>query len=159
MIGKRILDNEAANLGFEIKKFLSDNGIFVSAEFKGDLTRRNQTLRLSGVGAHHQNGPIIIEDHYDDIEVLKVIPGPEPSGIPIKRERQVKFKEDPTTLQSPSRSPPIPLLEQVVNTENQGRGKRIRKPNPHIFHKDYEFLAMNDSVGASRRHPSCKSVN
>ena len=56
LVGKRILDNEAASLGFEIKKFLSDNGIFVSKEFKGDLVRRNQTLRLSGVGAHHQNG-------------------------------------------------------------------------------------------------------
>jgi len=56
LVGKRIFEREANDLGFKIKHFRADNGVFTSEEFKKDLTLKNQTLNFSGVGAHHQNG-------------------------------------------------------------------------------------------------------
>jgi hypothetical protein len=56
LLGKRLLEREAHTLGFKIKSFVSDNGIYKSKEFRDDLQRKNQTIRFSGVGAHHQNG-------------------------------------------------------------------------------------------------------
>ena len=56
LVGKRLLEREAAENGTVIRAFQADNGIFTSSEFKADLERKQQSLRLSGVGAHHQNG-------------------------------------------------------------------------------------------------------
>ena len=56
LMGKRILEREACQLGIKVSSFLSDNGVFRSAEFRRDLDCKNQSIRFSGVGAHHQNG-------------------------------------------------------------------------------------------------------
>ena len=56
LMGKRIVEREARQLGIKVSSFLTDNGIFKSQEFRQDLDRKNQTIRFSGVGAHHQNG-------------------------------------------------------------------------------------------------------
>ena len=54
--GKHALEREADDLGFRIRSFVSDNGIFTSKDFQLDLQQRQQPLHLSGVGAKHQNG-------------------------------------------------------------------------------------------------------
>jgi hypothetical protein len=40
----------------KLQSFRADNMPFNSKEFKSDLVTKGQTLSLSGVGAHHQNG-------------------------------------------------------------------------------------------------------
>eukprot|EP00804_Cyclotella_cryptica_P013428 CCRYP_005167-RA/>CCRYP_005167-RA protein AED:0.30 eAED:0.34 QI:0/0/0/1/0/0/3/0/603 len=47
---------EAADVGATIKAIHTDNGVFNSALFRSHCKDRNQGLRFSGVGAHHQNG-------------------------------------------------------------------------------------------------------
>ena len=54
--GKMLLESEAAIVGITIKQYYSDNGVFSSNEFREHCTHLGQTLRFSGVGAHHQNG-------------------------------------------------------------------------------------------------------
>jgi hypothetical protein len=56
LIGKRMLEREARDLGFKLQGFLADNGVFKADEFQEDVHRKNQSIRFSGVGAHHQNG-------------------------------------------------------------------------------------------------------
>jgi hypothetical protein len=46
----------AQTCGHRIRSFRADNMPFDSREFKADLITKGQTLYLSGVGAHHQNG-------------------------------------------------------------------------------------------------------
>jgi hypothetical protein len=53
---KQMVEAEANDLGFRIKGYHSDNGIFASAEFKEHCTSQGQSLDFCGVGAHHQNG-------------------------------------------------------------------------------------------------------
>eukprot|EP00804_Cyclotella_cryptica_P004235 CCRYP_014567-RA/>CCRYP_014567-RA protein AED:0.52 eAED:0.62 QI:0/0/0/1/0/0/2/0/234 len=52
--GKMLLESEAADVGVTIKQYHSDNGVFISAEFREHCTRLGQTLCFSGIGAHHQ---------------------------------------------------------------------------------------------------------
>eukprot|EP00804_Cyclotella_cryptica_P001528 CCRYP_003749-RA/>CCRYP_003749-RA protein AED:0.13 eAED:-0.00 QI:0/0/0/1/0/0.33/3/0/1355 len=54
--GKMLLEAEAADVGVTIRQFHSDNGVFSSNAFREHCARLGQTLRFSGVGAHHQNG-------------------------------------------------------------------------------------------------------
>ena len=54
--GKLLLEREAADVGVTIKAIHTDNGVFNSALFRSHCKDRNQGLRFSGVGAHHQNG-------------------------------------------------------------------------------------------------------
>ena len=56
LVGKRRLDREARELGFRIKRFNADNGIFRAQEFLQDLALKDQKIHFSGVGAKHQNG-------------------------------------------------------------------------------------------------------
>ena len=56
LVGKRLLEREAVQHGISIKGFLTDNGVFTSKESTEDLERKQQTIKFSGVGAHHQNG-------------------------------------------------------------------------------------------------------
>ena len=56
LIGKRILEREADNIGFRVKGFLADNGIFTSAGFRAYMERKLQAINFYAVGAHHQNG-------------------------------------------------------------------------------------------------------
>ena len=49
-------EREARQYGVFIKHYHSDNGIFTAAAFQNELQKQDQTLRLAGVGAHHQNG-------------------------------------------------------------------------------------------------------
>ena len=51
-----LLESEAANVDVTIKQYHSDNGVFSSVEFCKHCTHLGQTLRFSGIGAHHQNG-------------------------------------------------------------------------------------------------------
>eukprot|EP00804_Cyclotella_cryptica_P011187 CCRYP_007719-RA/>CCRYP_007719-RA protein AED:0.37 eAED:0.29 QI:0/0/0/1/0.5/0.33/3/0/977 len=52
--GKMLLESEAADVGVTIRQFHSDNGVFDSTEFCEHCARLGQTLRFSGVSAHHQ---------------------------------------------------------------------------------------------------------
>ena len=54
--GKHLFEREALTCGREIKNYRGDNGVFKTKEFINDLEQRRQTIRYSGVGAHHQNG-------------------------------------------------------------------------------------------------------
>jgi hypothetical protein len=56
VISKRAFERAAKSCGVKIKMYHGDNGIFKSAEFQDALTKLEQHLKLSGVGAHHQNG-------------------------------------------------------------------------------------------------------
>jgi len=40
----------------EVKRYHSDNGVFVAAEFRADCASKHQQQTFSGVGAKHQNG-------------------------------------------------------------------------------------------------------
>jgi hypothetical protein len=53
---KRFFDRLARTFGVSVDSYHGDNGIFVSREFRLDLDEHEQTISLSGVGAHHQNG-------------------------------------------------------------------------------------------------------
>ena len=50
------LESYARDVGFKIKRYHSDNGIFSKAEFTAHCDRNNQKYDFSGVGAHFQNG-------------------------------------------------------------------------------------------------------
>ena len=54
---KLIFEREASLLGNKVDSYTTDNGVYTSKEFTKELERNQQTIRLSGVGAHHQNGP------------------------------------------------------------------------------------------------------
>ncbi len=44
-------------MGVTIRHYSSDNGVFRAEEFGRSLKEKGQTIRHSGVGGHHQNGP------------------------------------------------------------------------------------------------------
>jgi hypothetical protein len=52
--GKQFIEDEAKSLGFKIKSYHSDNGIFTSEEFQQHCRLQNQTISFCGVGAKHQ---------------------------------------------------------------------------------------------------------
>ena len=52
------LEALARDEGFRIKEYHSDNGIFLSAEFKSHCDRNQTKYSLSGVGAKHMNGVV-----------------------------------------------------------------------------------------------------
>ena len=56
LMGKRILEHDAADHNIVLRNFQADNGVFASEEFRNDLKVKRQKLRFCGVGAHHQNG-------------------------------------------------------------------------------------------------------
>jgi hypothetical protein len=53
---KRAFEREAKLCGVRIQTYHADNGIFKSQEFTSDLLRLDQTITLSAVESHHQNG-------------------------------------------------------------------------------------------------------
>jgi hypothetical protein len=55
LLSKAQFEHEAQTHGIHIKKYHTDNGIFVSEAWKEHLHGLQQTQRLSGTGAHHQN--------------------------------------------------------------------------------------------------------
>ena len=48
---------ENQHVGVTIKRYSTDNGVYTIKELAMKLQDQGQQLRLSGVGAHHQNGP------------------------------------------------------------------------------------------------------
>jgi hypothetical protein len=50
------LEALAMKKGFKIKEYHSNNGIFLSNEFKERCMRQHQKFLFSGIGAKHQNG-------------------------------------------------------------------------------------------------------
>ena len=56
LTGKHSFERFAALNGVKIKSYRCDNQPFTAAKFLDDLEEQNQTISLSGVGAHHQNG-------------------------------------------------------------------------------------------------------
>ena len=50
-------ERESAQVGVTIKGYNTDNGVYTAKELTTMLQNDAQSLRLSGVGAHHQNGP------------------------------------------------------------------------------------------------------
>ena len=53
---KAAYERMTATFGIRVKKFHTDNGIFVEEGFKRDVSNNNQTISYCGVGAHFQNG-------------------------------------------------------------------------------------------------------
>lgn len=53
---KQLYEREAAVYGVQVKSYHTDNGVFKSNEFGKNLEEKQQTIRFSGSGAHHQNG-------------------------------------------------------------------------------------------------------
>ena len=56
LVGKRDFERFAALNGVKLQHFRADNQPFDSKEWLDDLETNGQTMSLSGVGAHHQNG-------------------------------------------------------------------------------------------------------
>jgi hypothetical protein len=54
--GKQMVERAAADLGYHVESYHSDNGIFASEEFQSHCETLGQDLHFCGVGAHHQNG-------------------------------------------------------------------------------------------------------
>jgi hypothetical protein len=54
---KIAFEREATTFGAKVQQYNTDNGMCTSKEFVEELSREQQTQHLSGVGAHHQNGP------------------------------------------------------------------------------------------------------
>ena len=57
ILSKIAFEREAFTVGVNVSEYNTDNGVYTSKEFTLDLANKNQTNHLSGVGAHHQNGP------------------------------------------------------------------------------------------------------
>jgi hypothetical protein len=55
LLSKAQFEHEACTHGIEIKKYHTDNSIFVSEAWKEHLHGMQQTQRISATGAHHQN--------------------------------------------------------------------------------------------------------
>ena len=53
---KLTFDGEAQSQVVVIKVYHTDNGIFNSSDFMGELLKKQQKIRFSGAGASHQNG-------------------------------------------------------------------------------------------------------
>ena len=51
----KIFERMALSHGVAIQGYYGGNGIFTAQQFQAHLRSQNQTLKLSGVGAHHQN--------------------------------------------------------------------------------------------------------
>jgi hypothetical protein len=51
-----MFDKGSAKFNVQIKSFRADNAPLNTTEFKNDLENKGQTISLSGVRAHHQNG-------------------------------------------------------------------------------------------------------
>ena len=54
---KLTFEREASHVGNTIQSYNTDNGIYTAKEFNFELEKNLQSIRMSGVGAHHQNGP------------------------------------------------------------------------------------------------------
>jgi transposase InsO family protein len=55
ILGKQTAENDARDAGFGIMSYLTDNGVFASAEFRAHCEAQRQDLSFSGAYAHHQN--------------------------------------------------------------------------------------------------------
>ena len=53
---KRAFERDAKLYGIRIRSYHADNGIFKAKDFVQELISLEQTMQLSAVGAHHQNG-------------------------------------------------------------------------------------------------------
>ncbi len=49
-------ERDAGSAGVAVKHYCTDNGTYTATDFLEELDKKDQTIRLSGVGAHHQNG-------------------------------------------------------------------------------------------------------
>ena len=54
---KLAFEREASTVGNTIQSYTTDNGVYTAKDFTVELEKQGQSLQLSGVGAHHQNGP------------------------------------------------------------------------------------------------------
>ena len=50
-------ERECHSVGIKVQGYNTDNGVYTAKEITCKLMHDTQTLRLSGVGAHHQNEP------------------------------------------------------------------------------------------------------
>ena len=53
---KQSFERSAIEYGVNVEAYHSDNGVFTAKEFMKELTEKGQGIRLSGSGAHFQNG-------------------------------------------------------------------------------------------------------
>jgi hypothetical protein len=56
IVSNNIFEREAKLCGAQISSYHGDNGVFKSKEFTQSLQSLDQSIHLSGIGAHHQNG-------------------------------------------------------------------------------------------------------
>ena len=57
MKSKLVFERETLSVGVNVQSYNTDNGVYTAKEFTLELEKNNQAIRMSGVGAHHQNGP------------------------------------------------------------------------------------------------------
>ena len=50
------MERESYKSQVQFQSFHTDNGVFKAKLFRTHLTKHNQDISFSGVGAHHQNG-------------------------------------------------------------------------------------------------------
>jgi hypothetical protein len=53
---KNRMEREALRHGIKIKSYRCDNGVYRAKHFVDDTIRHHQTIKYSGIGAHHHNG-------------------------------------------------------------------------------------------------------
>ena len=52
---KQTFESELTLMGITVVNYHTDNGVFTAAEYQDEIAKMDQTMTLSGVGAHHQN--------------------------------------------------------------------------------------------------------
>ena len=67
-------ERECDSVGIKVQGYNTDNGVYTAKETTSKLMPNSQTLSLSGVGAHHQNGPAenAIKKHFKKSQNLYV---------------------------------------------------------------------------------------
>ena len=79
----------------------------------------------------------------DDVEIICVIPPPDPSGMPTDTPTP---SSEPTSAPLPST--PLPSIDEARSraAETLGRGRRTKRPNSKIFNDDFVSGSFSQSI-------------
>ena len=56
ILSKYKFEREAMGVGVDVKRYVTDNGVYSSRDFVREVHGKGQTIKHSGVGGHHHNG-------------------------------------------------------------------------------------------------------
>ena len=68
---KLAFEREAESVGNSITGYNTDNGVYTANDFARELEKNTQSICLSGVGAHHQNGPA--ENGIKNVLIVRIL--------------------------------------------------------------------------------------